>query len=416
VIRAESLGKKYRIGALHKKHDTLRDSIAAAFKRPNGETFKRSSDDEFWALRDVSFEVKRGEVVGIIGRNGAGKSTLLKILSKITEPSAGRVELRGRVGSLLEVGTGFHPELSGRENIFLNGAILGMGRAEIRRRFDEIAAFAEVEKFIDTPVKHYSSGMYMRLAFAVAAHLEAEVLLMDEVLAVGDSIFQRKCLGKMAEVSHDQGRTVVFVSHNMQAVRQLCDRCFLLTEGRITDRGDVEHVTTAYLRGSQVPMDENAIDQLLRGLPVDPVFELDGLSLHQDGEPVRQVMNGKQLDVILTYRVKGKSSGLRVFIDLLDAEGALLFRSFHDGAHGVPTVVQPGSYRSVASIPRNILGPVDYVVSVQAGIFNKRMCLPQDGIRIPISVVATTPSNDSYLSDTFRGKLAPQVRWKTDKL
>ena len=203
--------------------------------------------EEFWALKDVSFEVQEGEVLGIIGRNGAGKSTLLKILSRITEPTSGRVTLRGRVASLLEVGTGFHPELTGRENIFLNGAVLGMSRAEIRKKFDEIVAFAEIDKFIDTPVKRYSSGMYVRLAFAVAAHLEPEILIVDEVLAVGDAEFQKKCLGKMNEVSRRDGRTVLFVSHNMEPLLKLCDRGILLNSGQLTEIGPVSEVISAYL-------------------------------------------------------------------------------------------------------------------------------------------------------------------------
>ena len=231
VILVENLGKRYVIG--HQvRHDTLRDALGHGFRglwsSVRGQRAHGRSSEDFWALRDVSFQVQRGEVVGIIGRNGAGKSTLLKILSRITEPTQGRVELRGRVASLLEVGTGFHPELSGRENIFLNGAILGMSRAEIRRKFDEIVAFAEVEKFLDTPVKHYSSGMYVRLAFAVAAHLEPEILIVDEVLAVGDAQFQEKCLGKMREVSRQDGRTVLLVSHNMSVILSLCQRALLL--------------------------------------------------------------------------------------------------------------------------------------------------------------------------------------------
>ena len=229
AIRVENLSKLYHIGKTQQRHDTLRDALAAAFKRSDVE---HSNEDEHWALRDVSFEVKRGELLGIIGRNGAGKSTLLKILSRITEPTSGRAEIHGRVGSLLEVGTGFHPELTGRENIYLNGAILGMHRREITRKFDEIVAFAEIEKFLDTPVKRYSSGMYVRLAFAVAAHLEPEILLVDEVLAVGDSGFQQKCLGKMSDVASG-GRTVLFVSHNMAAVKHICPRSIVIASGKI---------------------------------------------------------------------------------------------------------------------------------------------------------------------------------------
>jgi lipopolysaccharide transport system ATP-binding protein len=243
VIRAEGLGKKYLIGhqAQSESYSALRDVIARAAKgvaRSARDMLKGrqliagDEIEEFWALKDVNFEIKRGDVVGVIGRNGAGKSTLLKILSRITEPSTGRVEIKGRVASLLEVGTGFHPELSGRENIYLNGAILGMSRGEIKRKFDEIVAFAEVEKFLDTPVKHYSSGMYVRLAFSVAAHLEPEILVVDEVLAVGDAEFQKKCLGKMEEVAGN-GRTVLFVSHNMGAIQQLCNRGLLLSCGEL---------------------------------------------------------------------------------------------------------------------------------------------------------------------------------------
>ena len=256
VIRAEGLGKKYTLG--HQSAErvpTLRDALArgaSGFLRGAGEMLRGrpiiegDETEEFWALRDVSFEVARGEVMGIIGRNGAGKSTLLKVLSRITEPSEGRVEIRGRVASLLEVGTGFHPELSGRENIKLNGAILGMTRREIKAKFDEIVAFAEVERFLDTPVKRYSSGMYVRLAFAVAAHLEPEILVVDEVLAVGDAEFQKKCLGKMSEVASG-GRTVLFVSHNMGAIESLCSRSFELADGAVVAMGPTSDVIQHHL-------------------------------------------------------------------------------------------------------------------------------------------------------------------------
>jgi lipopolysaccharide transport system ATP-binding protein len=247
AIRVEHLSKRYRIGRAQRRHDTLRDALSDALDgllHPSRGRAERL--ETIWALRDVSFEVRRGEVVGIIGRNGAGKSTLLKILSRITEPTEGRAEIHGRVGSLLEVGTGFHPELSGRENIYLNGAILGMKRTEIARRFDEIVAFAEIEPFLDTPVKRYSSGMYVRLAFAVAAHLEPEILLVDEVLAVGDAGFQRKCLGKMGDVA-GQGRTVLFVSHNMAAVTALCGRAMLLSRGQTEFCGEADQAVARYM-------------------------------------------------------------------------------------------------------------------------------------------------------------------------
>jgi lipopolysaccharide transport system ATP-binding protein len=255
VIRAENLGKKYRIQHQRERQryvalrDVVADKLLSPWRRLSNSRVsirESQSEEDFWALRDVSFEIKQGEVVGIIGRNGAGKSTLLKILSRITEPTNGRVGIKGRVASLLEVGTGFHPELTGRENIYLNGAILGMGREEIKRKFDEIVAFAEVEKFLDTPVKRYSSGMYVRLAFAVAANLEPEILIVDEVLAVGDAEFQRKCLGKMGDVV-SQGRTVLFVSHNLSAIQSLCSRALLLQDGELTMSGSTNQCIDRYL-------------------------------------------------------------------------------------------------------------------------------------------------------------------------
>lgn len=255
VVRVEGIGKRYRLK--HQRlggHTTLRDTLSASarniFGRRRSEGYRRATEEDFWALKDISFEIGQGDVVGFIGRNGAGKSTLLKILSRITEPTEGRLRIRGRVASLLEVGTGFHPELSGRENIFLNGAILGMTRAEIGRKFDEIVAFAEVEKFLDTPVKRYSSGMYVRLAFAVAAHMEPEILIVDEVLAVGDAEFQKKCLGKMGEVAKHGGRTVLFVSHNMAVVRDLCQRAMFIKNGRIAMDGECRSVVGAYLENA----------------------------------------------------------------------------------------------------------------------------------------------------------------------
>jgi lipopolysaccharide transport system ATP-binding protein len=270
AIRAENLSKQYRIGGPQAPYKTIRESITDALaaplrwlKNPKSET-RNSKHETIWALKDISFEVKRGEVIGIIGRNGAGKTTLLKILSRVTEPTTGRAEIYGRVGSLLEVGTGFHPELTGRENIYLNGAILGMQRAEIERKFDEIVAFAEIEKFLDTPVKHYSSGMYVRLAFAVAAHLEPEILLVDEVLAVGDVAFQKKCLGKMGDVVK-VGRTVLFVSHNMVAVRNLCAQCIWIDGGQIQHIGPTAEVIHAYLDQAEAINFQGEID--LRNWP-----------------------------------------------------------------------------------------------------------------------------------------------------
>ena len=262
IIKVENLGKSYLIG--HEKQESytaLRDVLVNGVKnwgRGLKQMFQKGNDamvtgdeiEEFWAVKNVSFEIKKGEAIGIIGRNGAGKSTLLKLLSRITEPTAGRIEMHGRVASLLEVGTGFHPELTGRENIYLNGAVLGMTRVEIKQKFDEIVEFSGIEKFLDTPVKRYSSGMYVRLAFAVAAHLEPEILVVDEVLAVGDAEFQKKCLGKMEDVSKNQGRTVLFVSHNMGVIAQLCKKCIVLDKGGVEFFGDTNTAIEKYLRGN----------------------------------------------------------------------------------------------------------------------------------------------------------------------
>jgi len=251
IISVKKLGKRYLLGLgggerYRALRDVMANSVKSLFKRSN----KNKNSQEFWALKDVTFDIRPGEKVGIIGRNGAGKSTLLKILSEITEPTEGEVHIHGRVASLLEVGTGFHPELTGKENIFMNGAILGMRRAEIKKKFDEIVAFAEIEKFLDTPVKRYSSGMYVRLAFSVAAHLEPDILLVDEVLAVGDIKFQKKCLGKMEDISSKEGRTILFVSHNLASVKRLCTKAILLTLGRISKEGDVDVVTDKYINES----------------------------------------------------------------------------------------------------------------------------------------------------------------------
>jgi lipopolysaccharide transport system ATP-binding protein len=261
IINVENLSKKYIIAHQQEqgsRYKALRDviadgatSFAKSFLKPGGKKMPNPNREEFWALKNVSFEIKQGEAIGVIGRNGAGKSTLLKVLSRITEPTTGRISIKGRVASLLEVGTGFHPELTGRENIYLNGSVLGMSRAEIKKKFDEIVAFAEVEKFLDTPVKRYSSGMYVRLAFSVAAHLEPEILIVDEVLAVGDSAFQKKCLGKMGDVATKEGRTVLFVSHSMQAVNQLTKRCILLSKGSIQFDGHTSKAVQLYLAGQK---------------------------------------------------------------------------------------------------------------------------------------------------------------------
>jgi lipopolysaccharide transport system ATP-binding protein len=285
-IQVENISKKYTIGLSQQRHDTLRDQLVDLFTAPFQQRNKNGDERTFWALRDVSFEVMQGEVLGIIGRNGAGKSTLLKLLSRITEPTSGRAVINGRVGSLLEVGTGFHPELTGRENVFLNGAILGMHRSEINQKFDEIVAFAEIEQFLDTPVKRYSSGMYVRLAFAVAAHLEPEILLVDEVLAVGDIEFQKKCLGKMDDVAK-LGRTVLFVSHNMNAIQRLCSQTIFIDKGELVNKGPTRDVVSGYISSnfySTAPKELIRLDDADRVGTGEAYF--DAISYHSPSEEI----------------------------------------------------------------------------------------------------------------------------------
>ncbi len=307
AVSVRGLSKSYTIAHDQEKHVTLAETMLARLKDP----LRRPRTETFWALKDIDFDIKKGDVVGIIGRNGAGKSTLLKILSRITEPTSGQIDLYGRVGSLLEVGTGFHPELTGRENIFLNGAILGMSKGEIKKQFDAIVDFAGVERFLDTPVKRYSSGMYVRLAFAVAAHLRSEILIVDEVLAVGDSEFQRKCMGKMRDVSSD-GRTVIFVSHNMAAIANLCSRLFLLQAGAVTHHGRVAEVLSAYQNsviGTAVRTSLSARrDRSGSGRVRITGFRLEDSS----GTSIDRVFSGQDFAIVLAYAARDGLAGARV--------------------------------------------------------------------------------------------------------
>ena len=339
VIRAENLGKRYHIGE-RQRYLALRDVLARAVSAP-ARLFRarkpQSSNGDathIWALKDVSFEVRQGEVVGIIGRNGAGKSTLLKILARVTKPTTGYADVRGRMGSLLEVGTGFHPELTGRENTYLNGAILGMSKKEMARKFDEIVAFAEVEKFIDTPVKHYSSGMYMRLAFAVAAHLEPEILLVDEVLAVGDAEFQKKCLGKMGSVA-TQGRTVIFVSHNMGAVQRLTQRCLLIQEGSVVANGETDRVLAQY---QQAAMDRStATYDVTKSPRLFPELsrKVEFLTLEMENCPTKLLP--ADADIMLRITVRGNESieGFRFGLTVSRVDGTPVGSSWGSHIHSI---------------------------------------------------------------------------------
>lgn len=361
VIKVQNLGKKYQIRhEVGKRYQTLREAIVRKGKALVRFQAQPAVED-FWAVKDISFEIKRGECVGIIGRNGAGKSTLLKLLSRITEPTTGRIELRGRVGSLLEVGTGFHPELTGRENIYLNGNILGMTHREISRKFDEIVAFAGVEKFLDTPAKHYSSGMYVRLAFAVAAHLEPEILVVDEVLAVGDVQFQEKCIGKMKDVATKQGRTVLFVSHNMAAVRTLCSRALLLEQGRVALEGETTTIINGYnfsMRDRKIDAKTDLYDQRFRR--GEGAIRFTSVEVTDEkGVPNFHFYMGDAIHFRISYETFKEMKGIKLFVGL---KGGLTKEFVTTFEHSVTEhVVPPGVKQSVVLIVPNItLRPGDY--------------------------------------------------------
>jgi lipopolysaccharide transport system ATP-binding protein len=378
ILRAENIGKRYVLNhqAGGQSYRKFSDTLVHAAKAPlrwlqtaNHEQQTANSKEDFWALKDVSFEIKQGDVVGIIGRNGAGKSTLLKILSRITEPTTGRITLNGRIASLLEVGTGFHPELTGRENIFLNGAILGMTKVEIKAKFDEIVAFAEIERFLDTPVKRYSSGMYVRLAFAVAAHLEPEILIVDEVLAVGDSQFQQKCLGKMRDVTKNEGRTVLFVSHNMDAIRTLCRRGIALEKGYIQTKGPIEEVLDKYLVSER--LGENS--KWLRSKPV---------STPASFTEIEADLLGTQPFLVLSLAVKivthSAAGGVMLAFDICDSMNVPLMQAvpkdqpFFGEENGIHTIVTevtlppliPGRYYISAWIGQHFSRTIEFLETV----------------------------------------------------
>jgi len=424
VISAEHLGKKYIIGHQQTEgYKALRDVLAQTFRN-----LTRSARDmlrgkaiiagdeleEFWALKDVNFEVKRGEVVGIIGRNGAGKSTLLKVLSRITEPTEGRVTIRGRVASLLEVGTGFHPELTGRENIFLNGAILGMSRAEIKRKFDEIVDFAGVEKFLDTPVKRYSSGMYVRLAFAVAAHLEPEILVVDEVLAVGDAEFQKKCLGKMKDVA-GHGRTVLFVSHNMGAIRKLCPNALLLEDGYIKSYGDAEKIVHKYMYSNHKEDTEIILDGA-------NCIDRNGIKLiycavsgSKSGKN-KTFRTGEEIEIQCAFEDKIGISNARLVLTLLNVDGDIVLASTDHNVRK-DVVNKPGSYLSKCTIPAWLLNNGTYYLRIRFGVPGQVMLI-EDTDLLTFSVEGPTPHGSDY-DVRWPGVVCPKLDWKfmeiTDK-
>ena len=421
VVEIQNLSKLYRLGSVGAT--SLRESLEVLWRRrravapvaANAVPDDRAGPEPntFWGLKDVSFSVQPGAIVGVVGRNGAGKSTLLKILSRITEPTSGKAILRGRVVSLLEVGTGFHQELTGRENIFLNGAILGMKRAEIAAKFDEIVDFAEVEKFIDTPVKRYSSGMFVRLAFAVAAHLEPEILLIDEVLAVGDAGFQKKCLGKMGEVASQHGRTVFFVSHNMGAIRSLCEEAILIDGGRLTQRGAPDDIIREYL-SSTVPADDAGLGEVSwtdDDAPGNDEIALERVRLvDDDGDTLSIFAADKPIVVEIQYHVKRRIRGLRFHLLLQTQEGELAFAAT-DHLYQ-QEMQQPGHYKTTGTIPGRLLNRRTYIMAVGCGIPGERWLIPEkECLSFTVSGVG---NQASHFPETWPGAVCPAIEWKVE--
>jgi homopolymeric O-antigen transport system ATP-binding protein len=416
AILAEGLSKRYRIGEMHGAYGTVRESISAAVRRI-GRRHHGHSHEEIWALRDVSLEVQEGEVLGVIGRNGAGKSTLLKILTRITTPTSGRAEIHGRVGSLLEVGTGFHPELTGRENVFLNGSVLGMKQREIQTKFSEIVEFAGVERFIDTPVKRYSSGMSVRLAFAVAAHLEPEILLVDEVLAVGDAEFQRRCLGRMEDLSNS-GRTVLFVSHQMQAVAQLCDRAIWLEQGQVFRDGPSSSVVAEYLQSGLGGGSSREWPDL-ESAPGDGLVRLRSARVVQDAEEAAAADVRRPVGIEIGFTVL-RLDEIPIFpkVKVVDQRGDIAFNAIDTSSRWhEPT--PPGEYVATAWIPANLLN--EGLISVQVDIcsFGATTIHHHAGCIDAVSFHVQDPGEGDSARGRFTGQwkgvVRPMLDWTTEE-
>ena len=409
IIKVEGLSKQYRIGARRESFATLRDTIAGAVRAPLNRLRRNghSANNTIWALKDVSFEVAPGEALGIIGRNGAGKSTLLKILSRITDPTTGQAELYGRVGSLLEVGTGFHPELTGRENVYLNGAIMGMRREETSQKFDEIVAFSEIERFIDTPVKRYSTGMYTRLAFAVAAHLDPEILIVDEVLAVGDANFQKKCLGKMGDVA-SKGRTVLFVSHNIASIQRLCNSVILLNGGKVVAHGSAADVTRLYLQSGAA--------ELLaweRTVPLGNAAYFQKIYLgDQTGDSLEYVTTASSLRVNMELVVRDAPTDMQLSATLSDGYDMWIVSSSPQDA-GLSPPTEPGHYRAVLQFPSEFLVARSYGLTVVMWSPNHGTIDRVDDVRFQVLETASL-SNSTPLGRV--GLIALRCEWEIDRV
>ena len=422
AIKVENLSKRYRIGYEKQSRDTFAEVLSDWVTRPirNFRRLRSLTDfkdtnqeiqDIIWALRDVSFEIKRGEVIGVIGQNGAGKSTLLKILSQITYPTGGKVELHGRVSSLLEVGTGFHPELTGRENVYLNGTILGMSRGEIDRKFDEIVDFSGVSKFIDTPVKFYSSGMGVRLAFSVAAHLEPEILLIDEVLSVGDAAFQKKSLGKMEEVSQE-GRTVLFVSHNMGAVRSLCSRGLLLEEGKLIVDDKIDHVLNTYLSSKDVST-AGRLGWSVAEAPQDKELILFGIEIRSiDGEVKTTFPIDEGFEISIHYEIIEEVKNLRLYLRFKTTMGETVFATYEDSQIQEGFNRKPGKYTAICKIPPNILNDLTYRIFIGFDSPGYKVLIPGKEY-LEVDIIDTSDGY-RYARGAFDGPIRPVVEWQVE--
>lgn len=413
IIEITGLSKKYPIVHDKAPYSTLRDTIVNFIRHPFA---RKRTRESFWALKDIDLTINKGDIVGIIGKNGAGKSTLLKILSGITKPTEGRVKLYGRVSSLLEVGTGFHPELTGRENIYLNGVILGMTRKEVAKKFKEIVDFAGIEKFLDTPVKHYSSGMYVRLAFAVAAHLEPDILIVDEVLAVGDSEFQKKCLGKMEEVSKEEGRTVLFVSHNMQAVSSLVNKCVLIKSGRIEMvSNDVSAVIRNYMQSS---FKENAGADWKRQEKEyrNDLFSPERLFISDaNGNPINGLVSQKS-ECFVNIIGEAEETNKRITIGyaLYAEDGSLLYWSYHTDGADVNNL-KKGSAHMKSRLPTELLNDGKYTIRLIGGLHNEIWLFEPDS-DVPEIYFDFSRTRDVYMRDKKRpGLLDPTYKWKINE-
>lgn len=414
IIQIKGISKSYNITRRGRGYIALRDIISESMRHPlrtikrkTGNILGKNSKEIFWALKDVNFSVQKGEAIGIIGANGAGKSTLLKVLSRITPPTEGEIRLHGKVASLLEVGTGFHPELSGRENIYLNGAILGMTRKELNERFDAIVEFSGIGKFIDTPVKRYSSGMYVRLAFSIAAHIEPDILLVDEVLAVGDAEFQKKCLGKMEEVTGQAGRTILFISHNMSAVEKLCKKSVLLSNGGVEMIGETKEVIKHYLAREYEKSTER---NTLFPLHIED-FTLHGFEVIQKGSRTAHLDCDSSFEIEIDFETHADLSQFRTGVYVKSTLGDTLFRTFVADWHPELEKIKKGRYKALLSFPDRLLMPGSYFIELHASKFGVRNYLDKIRIEKTITVGPSTYFNQAHPTEKIGASLLMKNEW-----